>query len=443
MKTDSSGLIMASLASLFSASIGPMTAPAAAGLLGALCATAPAIAAAGDDPAMASPGALASLRTYLQTEPAKRPAISNQAFAATPLTREDAAAAQRLLWEAHARLLRESRAEEMKERKLREGRLEMPFFYRIFGEKPSTGRSLFISMHGGGNAPKAVNDSQYENQKKLYRPKEGVYLAPRAPTDTWNLWHEGHIDRFFARLIEDLIVFEDVDPNRVYILGYSAGGDGVYQLAPRMADQLAAASMMAGHPNDASPLGLRNLPFAIHVGALDGGYNRNKVAADWGKKLDELRQADPGGYEHVVKIHAGKSHWMDLEDAEALPWMAQYTRDPLPKRVVWRQSGTTHARFYWLAVDAEQRKGGTKVEASCKDQQIEVRTSDVSRLRVRVNDKMLDLDKALTVLCEGQKVFEGKVSRTIGTLAKTLAERADPAALFSGEIEIQVPAPKK
>ena len=40
------------------------------------------------------------------------------------------------------------------------------------------------------------------------------------------------------------IVFEDVDPNRVYLLGYSAGGDGVYQLAPRMADRFAAASMM-------------------------------------------------------------------------------------------------------------------------------------------------------------------------------------------------------
>ena len=51
----------------------------------------------------------------------------------------------------------------------------------------------------------------------------------------------------------------DVDPNRVYIMGYSAGGDGVYQLAPRMADRWAAAAMMAGHPNDASPLGLRNI----------------------------------------------------------------------------------------------------------------------------------------------------------------------------------------
>ncbi|MEM7298333.1 MAG: hypothetical protein AAF391_08720 [Bacteroidota bacterium] len=52
-------------------------------------------------------------------------------------------------------------------------------------------------------------------------------------------------------------------------MGYSAGGDGVYQLAPRMADSLAAAAMMAGHPNDASPLGLRNIGFTLHMGGKD------------------------------------------------------------------------------------------------------------------------------------------------------------------------------
>ena len=72
---------------------------------------------------------------------------------------------------------------------------------------------------------------QWENQKKLYTLEEGIYLAPRSPTNTWNLWHEAHIDRLFGRLIEDLIVLEDVNPDRVYVLGYSAGGDGVYQLA--------------------------------------------------------------------------------------------------------------------------------------------------------------------------------------------------------------------
>ena len=146
----------------------------------------------------------------------------------------------------------------------------MKFDLKIFGEKPAAGYSLFISMHGGGGAPPQVNEKQWINQLRLgdaYLPKEGVYLTPRAPTDTWNLWHQGHIDAFFDRIIENLIVLEGINANRVFLMGYSAGGDGVYQLAPRMADRLAAASMMAGHPNGVPLLSLRNVPFALQVGA--------------------------------------------------------------------------------------------------------------------------------------------------------------------------------
>ena len=62
---------------------------------------------------------------------------------------------------------------------LKDGKLEMPFFYKTFGKKPAAGHSLWISLHGGGGAPKRVNDSQYENQKRLYTLDEGIYLAPR------------------------------------------------------------------------------------------------------------------------------------------------------------------------------------------------------------------------------------------------------------------------
>jgi hypothetical protein len=355
-----------------------------------------------------------------------------------PLSRGAADEVRGKLWADHAARLKVDRADEMKIRVLVDGKLEMPFAYTIFGDKPKSGRSLFISMHGGGNAPRAVNDQQWENQKRLYKPAEGVYVAPRAPTNTWNLWHEPHIDRLFARLIEDLIVFEDVDPNRVYLMGYSAGGDGVYQLAPRMADRFAAAAMMAGHPNDASPLGLRNLPFAIHVGGNDGGYGRNKIAREWGEKLDALAKGDAGGYPHVVKLHEGKGHWMDREDAEAVPWMAQYTRDPNPKKVVWRQSGTTHDRFYWLAVPPGTAKAGSEVTATRNGQTITIEhAKNVDRLVIRLNDAMLDLDEPVTIRTPEKLLYEGKATRTIDTLSKTLTEYGDPKATFAAEIEVR------
>ena len=202
--------------------------------------------------------------------------------------------------EAHAAFIRKERAAEVKDRLLKEKNLQMPFSFTTFGAKPEGGRSLWISMHGGGAADKRLNDGQWENQKQLYKLDEGIYLAPRAPTNTWKLWHEGHIDRFFGRLIEDLVVLEEVNPDRVYILGYSAGGDGVYQLGPRMADYWAGAAMMAGHPNGVSLLSLRNVPFALQVGADDADYDRNKIAREYG----ETRPAAEGRPQGLPALRA-------------------------------------------------------------------------------------------------------------------------------------------
>ena len=385
-----------------------------------------------------STAALESLKAELAANPPLAD-VATKAFASTPLSKADAAAAREMLWKAHVASIKKDRGGEVKDKLIKDGKLEMPYAFKSFGKKPVGGRSLWISMHGGGGAPKEVNDQQWNNQKGLYQPEEGLYLAPRAPTNTWNLWHEGHIDRLFARLIEDLIVLEDVNPDRVYIMGYSAGGDGVYQLAPRMADSLAAAAMMAGHPNDASPLGLRNLPFALQVGGKDAAYSRNKIAAEWGEKLDKLRKDDPTGYEHFVKIHEDKGHWMNLEDKVALPWMAKFTRNPIPTRVVWKQAGTTHDRFYWLAVPAGEAKPGALVEAKLDKQTIEiVNVEKVTKLLIRLDDRMLDLDKPVKVSHKGKVLFEGVVPRTAATLAKTLIGRGDPKLVFDAEIAVDL-----
>lgn len=384
--------------------------------------------------------AVTDLAKFLAEPADQRGPLDQQPFAAVPLSKADAAQAAKLLWQDHAAALRKSREAEMKAREVTSGNLKMPFTYQLFGDKPATGRSLYISMHGGGGAPKQVNDQQWENQKKLYRLEEGVYLVPRAPTDTWDLWHQSHIDGLFGRLIENMIVFEDVDPDRVYLMGYSAGGDGVYQLAPRMADRLAAAAMMAGHPNETSPLGLRNLPFAIHVGELDSAYNRNKVAREWETKLADLHKADPDGYVHSVTLEAGKGHWMDRKDAVAIPWMAKYRRNQIPKRIVWKQDDVTHHRFYWLAVGPKDFKDRAEVVASREGQKIDLQSQDVTRLTVRLNDDLLDLDQPVSVTRGDKVLFQGPVSRTIGVLAKTLAERGDPKGVFSGEVSIDLPA---
>ena len=54
------------------------------------------------------------------------------------------------------------------------GKDTMRVWWTTYGTKPADGRSLFISLHGGGGAPASLNNSQWENQKKLYQPANSV-----------------------------------------------------------------------------------------------------------------------------------------------------------------------------------------------------------------------------------------------------------------------------
>lgn len=387
-----------------------------------------------------SQSALDQLASQLQEQTVDWDALSASPFASVPLTRNDAEQAAHLLGEAYEKQLRVERQAEMDAQVLKNGELTMRFFTKVYGDEPEGGRSLFISMHGGGNAPARVNDRQWENQKGLYEPEEGVYVAPRAPTDTWNLWHQDHIDWFFERLIQNMVVFHNVNPNRVYLMGYSAGGDGVYQLAPRMADYFGAAAMMAGHPNETSPLGLRNLPFALFMGGKDAAYNRNQVAADWKVKLEDLQSNDPEGYVHWVKIFPDHAHWMQKEDAAGIPWMHQHKRRQYPDRVVWKQDDVWHDRFYWLKMAEGVKAERAETVVSLADQTFDVEKVETPKLTILLNDDMLDLDQPIQVVRDEKVIFEGKASRTIQSLLETLLERGDSSYMFSSVIDLDLTA---
>ena len=58
-----------------------------------------------------------------------------------------------------------------------------PYVVRKVGTRPEKGWPLFIAMHGGGNTPKTVNDSQWRTMQKYYKDQPSVtgyqYLALR------------------------------------------------------------------------------------------------------------------------------------------------------------------------------------------------------------------------------------------------------------------------
>lgn len=122
----------------------------------------------------------------------------------------------------------------------------------MIGPKPPHGYTLFIGMHGGGGCDPEDNEEQYKNHQHLYQdqiPEGVIWFTPRSCEEAWDMWFKAYLVEFFNIVIKGFVLTGLVDPNKVFISGYSAGGDGTYHMTPMMADSWAGAAMMAGHPN--------------------------------------------------------------------------------------------------------------------------------------------------------------------------------------------------
>src|SRR5215203_5537614 len=104
--------------------------------------------------------------------------------------------------------------------------------------------------------------------------------------------------------------------------------------------------------------------------------------------------------------------------------MAQQTRAPWPKKVVWHQDDVTHTRFYWLAVRAEDAAAGQTIRADADGQEIRITAEGLHRVVLRLSDVLVDLDQPLTVTVNGRQIHEGIVPRSRHALEASLHERS-------------------
>ncbi|MGE0432794.1 MAG: transglutaminase domain-containing protein [Planctomycetota bacterium] len=386
----------------------------------------------------------------------------------------EAAAKRAQLWEQYVAEQRadESRKKELTGKQMTIGDAVMRYEYYRIGEKPAGGYPLYIALHGGGGAPAAVNDSQWEHMKIYYREsvKVGIYVAPRGMTNTWNLHFVGPSYRAYDRLIENMILFEDVDPDRCYILGFSAGGDGAYQAAPRMADRWAGANASAGHPNGVQVANLFNVAFLNQVGERDEAYGRHRIAPAYGRTLDALQAAHPEGYVHQTFVHANRPHnfadndprmrdyevikdpvaWLEDGNREtvktntnAIAWLREHVRNPLPDKIVWQPEvnaprAAAHL-FYWLdlaTADIAQTGSQQIVARLDHDANAVIVESSGSFLRGLLSERMLDLSKPVTIRIGGQ-VLSLTVEPRLRVMLQSMLDRGDPRYMFDAAVTLR------
>lgn len=293
------------------------------------------------------------------------------------------------------------------------------------GARPDDGWGLVIAMHGGGGVPKRVNDSQWRHMQVYYKdhPEAGgyLYVALRAPNDTWNGFYDTSIAPLIERLIRQFVVCAGVDPAKVVALGYSHGGYGAFAIGPKIPDRFAAVHASASAPTDGitAAENLRHLTFSFMVGEKDTAYGRAERCQAFDARVRELREARGGGYPVTFDYVLGNGHG-GLPDRDLLAKLVPLRRPALPATLSWRPTGPEVQAFYWLRSAAPDGL----VHASIEDNQLTLEGAS-GPLSVLIDDRLVDLSKPL-VVHDGEKVVEHALSPAWPTLLQSIVERADP-----------------
>ena len=262
------------------------------------------------------------------------------------------------------------------------------------------------------------------------------YLALRAPNDTWNGFYDDYVYPLIANLIEQQVVLNDVDSDKVFIMGYSHGGYGAYAIGPKIAPTIsrrftprrARRPMAKPRPSRCatrlSPLGSAKKiwPTTVYRATRSSLTRSSNCAAN-----------APIFYPVTVSVKMGFEH-SNLQDRDLIPAMYPNIRNPVPRELNWLQTDGVIRDFYWLHADNPAKQ--KRIDASCLGNTVAVAaTPDVKAASVYLDSRLVDFSKPVNFKVNGQS-FSRKLSPSFQTLCDTMIERKDAELAFSARVDL-------
>jgi polyhydroxybutyrate depolymerase len=147
-------------------------------------------------------------------------------------------------------------------------------------------------FHGLGDS--ASNMQSGTNFNQIADQENFLVVYPEGVESSWNVAEEAYIshyspdvdDRRFVRaILSNLSTAANVDPQRIYAVGFSMGGALVYRLACDMSDTFAAIAPIAG-PMEHTPCTPAHAVSVLHIHGLSdqvipfsggGGYQTSPI----------------------------------------------------------------------------------------------------------------------------------------------------------------------
>lgn len=327
-------------------------------------------------------------------------------------------------------------------------------------------QALLVGLHGGGEGAGSADESRSTWQQK----KGCIGLYPQGIKLVHDTWNAVHGERFVLTLIEIAKTQYEIDPDRVYVAGFSMGGSGSWYLAGRHPDLFAGAAPFSGvvMASPRSQLATKEEVQAIQHGLLPNVRNlamwytigladENCMPGSYlyvADVLDKLRAGDPTGWSRIhFQTYPGLGHAFPPGEPETgLKSLFGQERDTFPSVLVWEYArnpspepdaadpvGRMPKRFfYWLGCKEPQDQQRVRATRTQNEFVLECRNTarEFHGITLYLNPGLIDAAQDVVVKSNGQEVFRGKPKPDVWTVLETLDEKLDRSLVFDRRIDL-------
>lgn len=285
---------------------------------------------------------------------------------------------------------------------------------------------LILSLHGAGGNGEGEYSWMWAAEAERW---PGLIACPsgQPPGGQWFPEQE----EFLLAVYRDLQSSFNIDANRVYLGGFSNGGNGTWFHAQNHPWLFAAACPRGG----GNPTGqLENL---LHLGVyIIHGEKDATIPCD-GDRRDAARLKELKYDVVYVEVPDGGHEPFHKETPKVLEFFTKHVRNPWVKKVKFSGRREGPDRIYW--VEVTKPSGTARVSAEVTEgNRIALEVGGASEICLHLSDALVDLDKPVVVTLNGAEVHSGPVPRTLEAIVTDLRATRDPSASSSARLVLEV-----